>query len=43
MNADSKDIPNNRSVMGIAVPGGNFYSEENSENRLFSFYGYYYF
>jgi hypothetical protein len=42
-NAGFEDIPKNRSIMGITDPGGNFYPEENSENRLFSFYSYYYF
>jgi len=43
MNADFMDIPKNRSIMEIADFGKNFSSEEDSENRLFSFYGYYYF
>jgi hypothetical protein len=43
MNADFKDILKNRSIIGIADPGGNFYSVENGENLGPSFYGYYYF
>jgi len=43
MSADFKNIPKNRRIIGISDPAGNFYSEENGENLLFSFDGYYYF